>query len=76
MTVNVIYDLLRHGHLPKMDRTRAQVKLGVSESSQLEHLATRLVYLNVHDQRDVPDRFHYIGLWTILVVHVPYSNLL
>ena len=44
-----------------MDRTRAQVRLGVSESSQLEHMATRLVYLDVHDQRDVPERFHYIG---------------
>ena len=55
------YALLRHGHLPKMDRTHAHVKLGVSESSQLEHMATRLVYLDVHDQRDVPDRFHYIG---------------
>ena len=55
------YDLLRHGHLPKMDRTHAQVKLGVSESSQLEHMATRLVYIDVHDQKDVPDRFHYIG---------------
>ena len=62
------YDLLRHGHLPKMDRPRAQVKLGVSES-QLEHLATRLGYLDVHDQR-VPDRFHYIGqswLYTYLI---------
>ena len=55
------YDLLRHGHLPKMDRTHAQVKLGVSESSQLEHMAARLVYIDVHDQKDVPDRFHYIG---------------
>ena len=24
-------------------------------------MATRLVYLDVHDQKDVPDRFHYIG---------------
>ena len=55
------YDLLRHGHLPKVDRTRAQMQLGISEQSQLEHKATRLVYLDVHDQRDVPDRFHYIG---------------
>ena len=48
-------------HLPKMDRTRAQVKSGVSESSQLEHMATCLVYLDVHDQTDVPNRVHYIG---------------
>ena len=52
------YDLLRHGHLPKVDRTRAKVQLGVSEQSQLEHMATRLVYLDAHDQKDVPDRFH------------------
>ena len=55
------YDLLRHGHLPKVDRTRAQMQLGISEQSQLEHKATRLVYLDVHDEKDVPDRFHYIG---------------
>ena len=55
------YDLLRHAHLPKTERTKAQVQLGVSEQSQQEHLATRLVYLDVRDQRDVPDRFHYIG---------------
>ena len=55
------YDLLRNAHLPKTDRTKAQVQLGVSEQSQQEHLATRLVYLDVRDQRDVPDRFHYIG---------------
>ena len=45
------YDLLRHAHLPKVERTKAQQ----------EHRATRLVYLDVHDQKDVPDRFHYIG---------------
>ena len=55
------YDLLRHAHLPKVERTKAQVQLGVSEQSQQEHRATRLVYLDVHDQKDVPDRFHYIG---------------
>ena len=55
------YDLLRHGHLPKVEGTRAQVQLGVSEQSRLEHTATRLVYLDAHDQKDVPDRFHYIG---------------
>lgn len=44
-----------------MERTHAQVQLGVSEQSQLEHMATRLVYIDVHDQKDVPDRFHYIG---------------
>ena len=36
------YDLLRHGHLPKVDRTRAQMQLGISEQSQLEHKATPL----------------------------------
>ena len=55
------YDLLRHVHLPEVDRTRAQMQLGISEQSQLEDKATRLVYLDVHDQKDVPDRFHYIG---------------
>ena len=55
------YDLLRHAHLPKVERTKAQVQLGVSEQSQQEHWATRLVYLDVHDEKDVPDRFHYIG---------------
>ena len=55
------YDLLRHAHLPKVERTKAQVQLGVSEQSQQEHRATRLVNLDVHDQKDVPDRFHYIG---------------
>ena len=44
-----------------MERTKAQVQLGVSEQSQQEHRATRLVYLDVHDQKDVPDRFHYMG---------------
>ena len=55
------HDLLRHAHLPKVERTKAQVQLGVSEQSQQEHRATRLVYRDVHDQKDVPDRFHYIG---------------
>ena len=55
------YDLLRHAHLPKVERTKAQVQLGVSEQSQQEHRATRLVYLDVHDEKDVPDRFHYIA---------------
>jgi len=30
------YDLLRAAHLPKPDRTRAEVKMGVSEASQVE----------------------------------------
>ena len=37
------YDLLRHAHLPKVERTKAQVQLGVSEQSQQEHRATLLV---------------------------------
>ena len=37
------------------------MKLGISESAQLDHMATRLVYIDVRDQKDVPDRFHYIG---------------
>ena len=36
------------------------MQLGISEQFQLEHKATRLVYLDVHDQ-NVPDRFHYMG---------------
>ena len=55
------YDLLRHAHLPKVDRTKAQMQLGVSEQSEQEHPAARLVYLDVHDQKEVPDRFDYIG---------------
>ena len=31
------YDLLWAAHLPKPDRTKAQVRLGISEQSQLEH---------------------------------------
>ena len=46
-----------HAHLPKPDRTRA------SESSQLEHNAMRLVYLDIASEKDAPDR-------TTLVVHV------
>ena len=37
------YDLFRHGHLPKVGRTRAQMKLGKSELSQHEHMATSFV---------------------------------
>ena len=40
------YDLLRSAHLPKPSRTKAQVKMGVSEQSQLEHNAMRLVFLD------------------------------
>jgi hypothetical protein len=31
------YDLLKAAHLPKLGRTKAQVRLGITESSQLEH---------------------------------------
>jgi hypothetical protein len=55
------YDLLCFAHLPKPDRTRAQVKLGVSESSQKEHAAMRLVYLDFDHIGMLPDRFRYIG---------------
>ena len=57
-----------HAHLPKPDRTRAQVRLGTSESSQLEHNAMRLVYLDIASEKDAPDR-------TTLVVHVQSWNL-
>ena len=46
--------------LPKPDRTRAQVKMGVSEASQVEHNAMRLVYLDLGSRLDLPDRFRYI----------------
>ena len=54
------YDLLRAAHLPKPDRTKAQVRLGVSEQSQLEHNAMRLVFLDFPSRLDVPSSFKYI----------------
>ena len=54
------YDLLRAAHLPKPDRTRAEVKMGVSEASQVEHNAMRIVYLDFDSRKDLPDRFRYI----------------
>ena len=54
------YDLLRGAHLPKPDRTKAQVRLGVSEQSQLEHNAVRLVYLDFPSRLDIPTSFRYI----------------
>ena len=54
------YDLLHCDHLPKPDRTRAQVRLGTSEVSQLEHNARRLVYLDIASEQDAPDRFLYL----------------
>ena len=54
------YDLLRSAHLPKPDRTRAQVKMGVSEASQVEHNAMRLAYLDLDGRLDLPDRFRFI----------------
>ena len=47
------YDLLWAAHLPKPDRTKAQVRLGISEQSQLEHNAMRLVYLDFPSRLDV-----------------------
>ena len=70
MTVNA-------GHLPKVDPTSAQMQLGISEQSQLEHKATRLVYLDVHDQKEVPDRFHYIGQsWLFIYSEDEYIDYL
>ena len=54
------YDLLKSAHLPKPGRTKAQVKMGVSEQSQLEHNAMRLVYLDLASRHDVPKSFRYI----------------
>ena len=54
------YDLLKSAHLPKPGRTKAQVKMGVSEQSQLEHNAMRLVYLDLASRLDVPKSFRYI----------------
>ena len=54
------YDLLRSAHLPKPSRTKAQVKMGVSEQSQLEHNAMRLVFLDFPSRRDMPQSFGYI----------------
>ena len=59
------YDVLRHGHLPKTERTSAQIQLGVSENSMMEHTAMRLVFLDIDGKHEIPDRFHYLGkpLW-------------
>ena len=54
------YDVLRAAHLPKPDRTKAQVRLGVSEQSQLEHNAMRLVFLDFPSRLDMPSSFKYI----------------
>ena len=54
------YDLLRAAHLPKPDRTKAQVRLGVSEQSQLERNAMRLVFLDIPSRLDMPSSFKYI----------------
>jgi hypothetical protein len=54
------YDLLRAAHLPKPDRTKAQVRLGVSEQSQLEHNAMWLVYPDFPSRLDVPTSFRYV----------------
>ena len=53
-------DMLRAAHLPKPSRTKAQVKMGISEQSQLEHNAMRLVYLDFPSRRDMPSSFKYI----------------
>ena len=53
------YDLLRAAHLPKPSRTKAQVKMGISEQSQVEHNAMRLVYLDFPSRHDVPQSFKY-----------------
>ena len=53
------YDLLRAAHLPKPDRTKAQVKLGVSEQSQLERNAMRLVFLDIPSRLDMPSSVKY-----------------
>ena len=55
------YDVLRFAHLPRTDRTPAQIRLGVSENSQMEHAAMRLVFLDIDSKQDIPDRFHYLG---------------
>ena len=55
------YNLLKSAHLPKHDRTRAQVRFGTSESSQLEHNAMCLAYLDIASEEDAPDRFRYLG---------------
>ena len=54
------YDLLRAAHLPKPSRTKAQVKMGISEQSQLEHDAVKLVYLDFPSRKDVPSSVRYI----------------
>ena len=54
------YDLLRAAHLPKPSRTKAQVKMGISEQSQLEHNAMRMVFLDLASRLDMPSSFRYI----------------
>ena len=51
--------MLRFGHVPKRERTRAQVRLGTSENSQNERNAMRLVYLDITGKHELPDRFQY-----------------
>ena len=55
------YDVLRFAHLPRTERTSAQIRLGVSDNSQMEHTAMRLVFIDVEGKQDIPDRFHYLG---------------
>ena len=44
----------------KPDRTKAQVRLGVSEQSQLEHNAMRLVFLDIPSRLGMTSSFKYI----------------
>eukprot|EP00435_Cladocopium_sp_Y103_P050651 s972_g15.t1 len=69
------YDLLAKCHLPKPDRSKAQVRLGTSENSQLEHMAAKLVYIDVAHLNVLPDRFHYMGQrWMIMYRQDIYSE--
>eukprot|EP00435_Cladocopium_sp_Y103_P009618 s3407_g2.t1 len=61
------YDMLAHCHLPKPDRDRAQIRLGNSQNSQLEHLSARLVYIDLPRVNMLPERFTYLGeLWLVM----------
>lgn len=69
------YEVLRHAHLPKTDRYSAQIQLGVSENSMVEHTAMRLVFLDIEGKHQIPDRFHYLGKpWLFMFRTEVYSQ--
>eukprot|EP00435_Cladocopium_sp_Y103_P056546 s1350_g19.t1 len=61
------FDLFAKCHLTQPDRSKTQVRLGNSENGQLEHMAAKLVYIDVAHINVLPDRFHYMGQpWMVM----------